>query len=137
MACPYFIPDQPHPDELWKHRHRLPLGDGFAGHCGLPEASPCSDETLRLQCNLGYAKCPYLPVDRAFDAVRFLVQDQGGGVLQLQFACELAHLPALTGSLRYDQSSMEWLDVLDPRLERLARAVVRGWINRNADRIHS
>jgi hypothetical protein len=56
LACPYFNPLHPHPRDLWPHRHRLPLGDGFAGRCAArPAEAVCEDETLRRYCNLGYA----------------------------------------------------------------------------------
>lgn len=132
MACPYFIPAASHPRELWPHRYRLSLGDGFAGRCGAcaPDAD-CDDETLRLYCNLGYATCLHLPAEREFDAIRFLLQSQNSTILRVQFACERAHQPALSGELGYDQSSKAWLDHPDPRLLRLAEAVVRAWIERH------
>jgi hypothetical protein len=136
VACPYFIPAEPHERELWPHRSRLPLGDGFAGRCGAraPEAS-CDDETLRLHCNLGYAKCVHLPAEREFDAIRFQVQSESPTILRIQFACEGAHRPALVGELRYDQASMSWKDRLDPRLLHLAEAAVRAWIGRRRIKI--
>lgn len=162
MACPYFIPAEVHERQLWPHRERLPLGDGFAGHCGAhaPELR-CNDETLRLHCNLGYAGsnagsnaagsnegrdagrdagssaasqagCVHLPADRAFDAIRFLVQRQSPSLLRVQFACEQAHRPAFSGELRYDQCLKTWLEPPDTRLLKLATAAVRAWIARNA-----
>ena len=132
MACPYFIPAEPHERELWPHRDRLPLGDGFAGHCGAcATAAPCDDETLRLLCNLGYAACEHLPAEREFDAVRFQVQSESSTTLRIQFACEAAHEPALVGVLRYDQSSMSWMEPPDARLLHLAEAVVHAWIGRH------
>lgn len=135
MACPYFIPTAPHERELWPHRHRLPLGDGFAGRCGacITEAS-CDDETLRSHCNLGYAQCVHLPSESEFDAVRFHVQNDTSAILRIQFACECAHRPALAGELRYDQSSMSWMEQPDSRIVRLAEAAVRAWIGRH---VHS
>jgi hypothetical protein len=141
VACPFFIPSEPHERELWPHRTRLSLGDGFAGHCAAhaPE-SYCDEATVRSHCNLGYAAaCVHLPAERAFDAIRFLVQSenvqrerfQGSTVLRVQFACERAHQPALAGELRYHQPSKTWLDQPDPRLLRLADAAVRAWIGRH------
>jgi hypothetical protein len=131
VACPYFIPAERHELELWSHRHRLPLGDGFSGYCGAREPKTlCNDDSLRLQCNLGYANCSHLPSERVFDAVRFLIYGQAP-VLSVQFACEREHHPALCGELRYDQSSMTWLDSPDAGIEHLAEASVRAWIKRS------
>ncbi len=129
MACPYFIPSEPHKRELWTHRDRLPLGDGFAGSCGVT-ATGCNDETLRLHCNLGYAECAHLPAERAFDAVRFQLTGEGSATIRLQFACEREHRPALCGELRYDRVAESWIDPPDPRLVALADATVRAWIAR-------
>jgi hypothetical protein len=132
VACPYFIPAVPHERELWPHRERLPLGDGFAGRCGACSAdAQCDDETVRSQCNLGYAVCKHLPTVRAFDAVRFQVQSDSA-TLRIQFACELAHAPASAGELRYDRSSMSWIAPPDDKLLHLAEAVVRAWIGRHS-----
>jgi len=139
VACPYFIPTQPHERELWAHRSRLPLGDGFAGRCGAcaPDAD-CDDETLRWQCNLGYAECGRLPGEREFDAVRLLVQtesvgSEGSRRLRVQFVCEREHRPGWWGELRYDPSSRKWLQPPDGRLLALAEAAVRAWIGRQEE----
>jgi hypothetical protein len=152
LACPYFIPSQPHPSELWPHRHRLPLGDGYAGRCGVrPAKDVCQDESLRLHCNLGYAgiapvapalleadqaPCPHLPAGRDFDAVRFQlcgVEAESGGrtTVRVRFACERGHRPALCGELRYDRAAAEWTEAPDERLRALADAAVRAWIARH------
>lgn len=134
MACPFFIPTVPHELELWPHRYRLSLGDGFAGCCAAhaPE-SLCDDETLRSQCNLGYARCAHLPAERLFDAVRFQVQSQSYTILLVQFACERAHLPASCGELRYDQCSKAWLDWPDPQLLQLANAAICAWTRQHVN----
>jgi hypothetical protein len=142
LACPYFIPSQPHSRELWPHRHRLPLGDGFEGRClARPAEARCEDETLRLHCNLGYADlgyaevgdaaCVYLPADRALDAVRFKLRSESSAALRVQFACERAHRPALCGELRYDRAAGRWMEPPDPRLRALADAAVRAWLDRH------
>ncbi len=138
MACPYFIPAEIHQGELWPHRERLPLGDGFSGRCGAqPQHGSCDDENLRLHCNLGYADlgcegCVHLPAGGAFDAIRFLVQRESAAVLRVQFAGELAHRPAWCGELRYDHCVKMWLDAPDAQILHLAEAAVRAWIARNA-----
>ena len=137
MACPYFIPAEPHPRELWPHRQRLPLGDGFAGGCALrPAVACCEDETLRLHCNLGYAEtggaaCVHLPADPEFDAVRFQLSGGKAGVVRVQFACERGHRPAWCGELRYDRAAKIWMVAPDARLAPLAEAAVQAWMERH------
>jgi hypothetical protein len=139
VACPYFIPTEPHPRELWPHRQRLPLGDGFAGRCAArPEDDACGDESLRLHCNLGYAEmgaaaCVYLPAAREVDAVRFQVSSGGAdrATLRVQFACERGHRPELCGELRYDRAAGRWIVPPDPQLIHLAEAAVRAWMDRH------
>jgi hypothetical protein len=139
LACPYFIPTQPHARELWPHRQLLPLGDGFAGRCGArPANACCEDESLRLHCNLGYAEmgsaaCVHLPAEREFDAVRFWLsggESRDGATLRVRFACERGHRPAWCGELRYDQAAGDWIAPPDPRLTHLAEAAVRAWLER-------
>jgi hypothetical protein len=97
----------------------------------------CDIETLRSQCNLGYAQCVHLPADRELDAVRFYVQrepqtSEGPAILRVQFCGERAHHPSVAGELRFNQSSGAWMDLPDPRLAALADAAVRVWINTHA-----
>jgi hypothetical protein len=54
-------------------------------------------------------------------------------MVRLQFACELAHRPALCGELRYDRVAESWISPPDPRLDALANAVVHAWIARRRD----
>ena len=133
MACPYFGPTTPHPGNLWPHRRSLPLGDGFSGYCSARDSeAECDDETLRLQCNLGYANCAHLPLDRELDVVRFYIQIESSvdpATLRVQFCGERVHLPATVGELRFNRSSSLWMDPPDPRLAALADAAVRVWIS--------
>src|SRR6185369_15982418 len=71
LACPYFVPENRCDAELWPHRARLPLGDGYEGHCSAPghEGALPTQEELKSACNLGNACCERLPADRALDAV--------------------------------------------------------------------
>ena len=89
----------------WLHPSRLPLGDGWDGHCSAPghEGAQPSEHELHEFCNMGYAaKCSRLPVEREFDAVRFSVARDQGSRLILWFVCETGHRPARHGTLEYD-----------------------------------
>jgi hypothetical protein len=135
MACPYFIPEELCGSELWPHRQRLPLGDGFAGRCGaLDGEARCADERLR-ECNLGYATCPHLPAAREFDCIRFRVCDDDGKLLRVQFVCEREHRPARHGELAYDLAASCWPQPPEAALARLAEAAVRAWMTRHAEKV--
>lgn len=107
MACPYFIPERRCESELWQHRARLPLGDGFEGRCSAPgfEAAAPSEEQLKSACNLGNAHCARLPEDRATDSVRFHVAQDQGGELLVSYCTERAHKPGEHGVLRFDTAA--------------------------------
>jgi hypothetical protein len=142
MACPYFIPEEIHPSELWPHRHRLPLGEGFAGRCSLGGGERCDDETLRLHCNLGYGRCAHLVAGESvagslgleFDCVRFGCLRESGR-LKLRFVCEHNHRPARHGELDYNLEAGCWEIAPEPSLAPLAGAAVRAWIARQARNI--
>src|SRR4051794_20534601 len=95
MACPYFIPEKRCESELWQHRARLPLGDGYEGRCGVVgfEAERPAEEQLKTACNLGNALCPRLPADREHDAIRFYVAADEGRQLTIDYCTERDHHP--------------------------------------------
>jgi hypothetical protein len=118
---------------------RLHCNLGYAGLGCAPLGSARLDATGRDAGDDGAGRgmgrdpgCVHLPAGGAFDAIRFLVQRESAVMLRVQFACERAHLPALCGALRYDQSLKTWLERPDVRLLDLAEAAVRAWIARNA-----
>ncbi len=134
MACPYFIPGERCESELWTHRSRLPLGDGYSGHCCAPghETAAIGEEQLK-DCNLGYARCERLPADRKADAVRFLVAKDENDRLEIQFATELAHHPASSGLLKYDATSGRFIatePTSDASVEKLGLAFVGSYLRR-------
>jgi hypothetical protein len=129
MACPCFIPEEICTAALWPHRQRLPLGEGFAGRCAAALGAPCSEDELRLHCNLGYASCGRLPATLPFDAARFAVTAEDG-VLRVRWVCECGHLPAAQGELRYRLADGSWSEPPEAALAELAAAAVRGWLAR-------
>ena len=77
MACPYFIPAEPHERELWPHRYRLSLGDGFAGRCGARPAGHAlrrRDSAPALQPRI-CCSARICPPNREFDAVALLLAE--------------------------------------------------------------
>ena len=118
----------------WLHPSRLPLGDGWDGHCSAPghEGAQPSEHELHEFCNLGYAaKCSRLPVEREFDAVRFSVARDQGSRLILWFVCETGHRPAKHGTLEYDIDA-EPVDVShsDPRIQKMLECYVQTYLQR-------
>lgn len=122
MACPYFLPVERMTEELWPHRPRLPLGDGWRGCCTAASDAEPSLADLRDGCNLGYAaKCTHLPAKRETDAVRFSVACDRDGLIQLCFVLERAHQPYAHGTLLYALASEAWLERHgDTRIQRMA-----------------
>jgi hypothetical protein len=107
LACPFFVPEKRCDAELWPHRARLPLGDGYEGRCSAPgheDARP-SQEELKSACNLGNACCARLPEDRALDAVRFYLKQDDGATLTVSYCTERAHSPREHGMLQFDSAS--------------------------------
>ncbi len=135
MACPYFIPGERSESELWTHRSRLPLGDGFAGCCGAPghEGTVPADDQVK-SCNLGYTRCERLPEDRKADAVRFLLSSDEGELVAVQFAVERDHHPVSSGLLKFDVASGKFIEVptgpLALAIERLGIAFIGSYLQR-------
>jgi hypothetical protein len=133
MACPYFIPEQRCEAELWQHRARLPLGDGFVGFCCAQETPyrPTQDE-LRELCNIGYAKsCPRLPQDRDADSVRFMGRTSDGFVA-IKYLLERGHAPVSDGELRYDPASARWsTSHPDERVQKKAQCYLESYLARH------
>ncbi|HVI07446.1 MAG TPA: hypothetical protein VND65_04035 [Candidatus Binatia bacterium] len=72
-----------------------------------------SDDHLREFCNLGYAQgCRRLPVDRAWDSVRFGIgksaADASDAHIYIRYVCERGHLPMEHGTLEYDPMQKIW-----------------------------
>jgi hypothetical protein len=133
MACPYFIPEQRCDAELWQHRARLPLGDGFSGTCcAQTDGYRPSTEELRELCNIGYARgCARLPEQRDADSVRFLARD-GGGFVSVKYLLERGHAPVSHGELRYDPATRAWSEVHpDHRVQTKAQCYLESYLARH------
>jgi hypothetical protein len=131
LACPFFLPLEVVTDELWPHRRRLPLGDGYAGQCAADAANYAipTHEELRQCCNLGYATaCPRLPAERVADAVRFIARSVENTV-QVRYVLERAHAPAETGTLVYDALTGSFLEShADHRIQRMAECHLQSFL---------
>lgn len=128
MACPYFIPTEVLGGDLFRHRARLPLGDGYRGYCcaASEQAVPTDDELIR-HCNVGHARgCSRLPQERQSDAVRFALGRERDGRVPVQYVILRAQLPHEAGVLDYDLAGERWLvQHSDERIQRQAEAFVR------------
>jgi hypothetical protein len=121
----------------WIHPSRLPLGCGWSGHCTAPghAGETPSQEELQQFCNLGYAAgCTRLPVERAWDTVRFgartIVAASGANPrIRLRYICERAHRPADHGVLEFDPTRDSWITQHpDPRLQRMAECFLMSYL---------
>ena len=134
MACPFFMPTQKFDGGTWVHPSRLPLGFGWRGMCtasGAEEIVP-TDDQLRDSCNLGYARnCPYLPAERAWDAVRFAVARDCDTRIVLSYVCEAGHRPAEHGVLEYEIAQGNWIrSHRDPRIQKMAECYLLSYTNK-------
>ena len=134
MACPFFMPTAKFEDGAWRHRPRLPLGDGWRGHCTAPghEGVHPSDEELKEFCNLGYARgCQRLPQRRHADAVRFSPGRDAEGKVQLFYVCEVDHGPGEHGTLEYDSVLGRWNSAHpDTRIQKMADCYLDAYLLR-------
>ena len=134
MACPYFMPTERLGGLLWPHSPRLPLGDGWKGHCTAPgyEGDLPSDDELKDGCNLGYARaCPRLPRERACDAVRFSIARDHGQRITLFYVCEIEYRPGEHGALEFDTGTGGWsVSHRDPALQRMAQCYMESYLRR-------
>ena len=133
MACPFFMPLQKL-DGAWLYPSRLPLGAGWDGCCSAPghEGVRPSEPELHEFCNMGYAaKCPRLPVEREFDAVRISVARDQGSRLLLWFVCESGHRPARHGTLEYDVDGQRWISPhSDFRIQKMLECYLHSYLQR-------
>jgi hypothetical protein len=138
MSCPYFIPTEILAGAQWPHRARLPLGDGYTGHCCAtgPHVTPGEDE-VREFCNLGYAlhyerKCSRCPESRDWDAIRVGVVGEDGTTVRLDYSCERDFTPMEHGVLTYERTTAHWTSThADPRVQLKAEAYLRVWMQRH------
>jgi hypothetical protein len=136
VSCPYFIPTEVLAGSQWPHRARLPLGDGFIGHCCAAQATPTDDE-LRDFCNLGYSlhyerKCPHCPESRDWDAIRVGVIGEDGSSVRLDYVCERDFAPIEHGVLTFDRAVSQWTSThTDARVQSKADAYLRLWLQRH------
>jgi hypothetical protein len=136
MACPYFFPIVRHDAELWQHRRRLPLGDGFLGRCTAPGACDhLSDHQIGHHCNLGYATdCPHLPLDRSADAAHFCVASDKDGIVVLSWVLVKNHAAASFGTLTFDRSLRRWLAPHpETNLQQMADCYLQAYFSRRGD----
>ena len=138
MACPYFYPTERFGQNVWPHPARLPLGDGYAGICGVnPAADFRPDENrLREYCNLGYARgvCDRFPNAACADAVRFTVSGDQDGIIIIYYALEKDHRPCGHGPLEYDKARRAFVaPPVDRMLHRQAEAYVESYLRRKME----
>jgi hypothetical protein len=149
MACPYFMPLEKLEGGNWPHPSRLPLGGGWCGHCTAPghEGEVPAQNVLETFCNLGYADgCPWSPLTRNWDAVRFAVSVPADGAqrdatkvaaptttVYVHFVCERNHRPVANGALEFDLVRSDWLQRhSDPRIQKMAECYLASYTKKKA-----
>ena len=134
LACPYFVPREIVNDGSWPHPSRLPLGGGWKGECCAKEQSLSPDDfQIREFCNLGYAaRCPHLPEDRDWDAIRFVVARTSDDQIVISYSCERSHAPKQHGTMTFDLEREAWINPhSDARVQRLADAFLKTYRSRH------
>ena len=118
----------------WPHPSRLPLGAGWQGHCTAPgaENQPPADSELHDGCNLGYAsKCPRLPIQRDWDAIRLSVATDNHDRVVLRYVCERQHLLAAWGKVEFDLRAQSWITTHpDLRVQAMAACYLESYLQR-------
>jgi hypothetical protein len=113
VACPFFFPLEKSVTIGWAFPSRLPLGAGYCGRCRAGEGEfPPGEERLRDSCNLGYAACDRLPVERHADCVRFSIGREQGDRIILHYVYEREHAPVQYGNVEYDSVRRQWLSLI-------------------------
>src|SRR6185295_11024675 len=112
-----------------------PLGEIYQGTCHADTHTPFSpgDETLRDFCNIGYARrrCSRFPANAQADAVRFAITSDGSGVIRIQYATEVDHLPGPHGLLEYSRASGAFsFSHADRLIQRQAEAYLSSYLRR-------
>ena len=95
MPCPLFIPSAPLGDLVTAP---LPLGDLYDGVCAACASERIDGETLRTQCNIGYARGACAHAEQTdSDAIRFLVKSDREGIIEIAWSKERDHHPVAVG----------------------------------------
>ncbi len=142
MACPLFIPTSPLGELV---SVAPPLGDLYDGYCAAEPAAAIDHDTLRRYCNFGYARghCAKAMHSDA-DAVRLLVYEAHGSLVQISWAVERNHHPVAVGRLEVEtgHARERQTDPLGAQTYACAAAYVRqtsgnpGWVDRSATAAH-
>ena len=109
MACPFFYPGEPLPDNGHVRQGRFPLGAPHKGICRAApdEAFEPDEEILRSFCNFGYGReaCLRFPGSSDADAVRFSLGSWQGETMSVVFIYERDFAPVRHGTLMGGDSS--------------------------------
>jgi hypothetical protein len=129
MACPFFVPTEKISIGTLPHPARLPLGAGWKGHCTATGRVPNEQELH--DCNLGYAKCECLPVERQADAIRFSIAAASDERIVIRYACERGYRPVDCGTLEFSRHQMNWATTHpDARIQAMAACYLRAYLDR-------
>ena len=111
MACPYFLPDEPHPAGEVNGRPRPPLGRFYDGTC----VAGAGGAHLPLErCNLGYARgLACFSADSGADACRFSIGKDDGETITVQWCVERDHRPVRWGELDWSRDGVGFREPFD------------------------
>jgi hypothetical protein len=121
LACPFFFPTCRSQAGAFSHPSRLPLAGGWEGTCTAPGHEGQVPDSFEA-CNLGYASaCPWLPLERKSDAVRFAIAQENEARSLVVYVCEKDHLPTEHGKLEFFIHNGECVNPhSDARIQKMA-----------------
>jgi len=140
VACPYFYPVDRLDDGTWMKPPRLPLGALYRGLCHSVEGQQFEPDAraARECCNTGYArgKCARFPDHAVTDALRFSIEADANGVIEVVFVLEAGWSPARFGRAQWIRGALRCEEALDPVLRRQMEVFIVNYLERRARSAH-
>jgi hypothetical protein len=141
VACPYFYPVERVDDGTWIKPPRLPLGAPYRGFCQSVDGQRFEPDArgVRECCNTGYARgrCARFPDRAPADALRFSIEADANGVIEIVFIFEAAWSPARFGRAQWSEGAIRCEEALDPVLRRQMEIFISNYLEHRSRPAHA